>query len=528
MSSNTEAAYSSYEQACAEHQWKVPERYNIAADVCDKHPRDKLAMVHEDFRGNERRVTWGELQDLSNRFANVLVAQGVERGDRVAMLLPPTAETAAAFLGTWKMGAILLSMSTLYGDDGIRHRVTDSRAKVLVTNAANADRIERQLVEQILILDDDLLSHGSTSFTCVDTAADDPAQLYYSSGTTGLAKGILHAHRYILAHEEFVYCHDVRDGEVFHGMGEWAWAAGICPLIGPWRYGAVQAVYQREGGFDPHKQLDFLSRHDVTNVFGTPTAIRSMMSISDAGGRYPQKFRIVCSAGEPLNPEAIRWFRDQYGVTVLDYYGLTESYPLCGNFPFMEVRDGSMGKPLPGWEVAILDEDEHPVAQGERGEICLKARTNPHYPLGYWNRPEEDSQEVFGGDWFHTKDAASADEDGYYWYEGRADDVIIAAGYRIGPFEVESACLEHPAVAEAAAVASPDERRGNVVKAFVVLAAGHEPSDELAEDIKGYVREHLSAYAYPRRIEFVADLPKTLTGKIRRIELRQQEFAKGE
>jgi acetyl-CoA synthetase len=519
----TSTTISSYEEARAQHRWEVPERYNIAAGVCDSHPRDKLAMIHEDFDGNVRRVDWGELQDASNRFANVLAASGVKKGDRVAMLLPPTAETAGAFFGTWKVGAILLSMSVLYGDEGIRHRLTDSQAKVLVTNEANADRIERSLVEQILILDDELLAKGSPSFETLDTAADDPAQLYYSSGTTGLAKGILHAHRYILAHEEFIYCHDVRDGEVFHGMGEWAWAAGICPLIGPWRHGAVQAVYQREGGFDPHKQLDFLSRHEVTNVFGTPTAIRSMMSIGDAGTRYPQKFRIVCSAGEPLNPEAIRWFREQYGITVLDYYGLTESYPLCANYPFMEVREGSMGRPMPGWEVAILDEDERPVTSGERGEICLRARSNPHYPLGYWNRPQEDSDEVFGGDWFHTKDAARTDDDGYFWYEGRADDVIISAGYRIGPFEVESACLEHVAVAEAAAVAFPDERRGNVVKAFVVLAAGHKPSDQLGEDIKAFVREHHSAYAYPRIIEFVPDLPKTLTGKIRRIELRQRD-----
>jgi acetyl-CoA synthetase len=516
----------SYEQVCAAHRWDVPERYNIAADVCDRHPRDKLAMIHEDFRGNVRRLTWGELQDSANRFANVLVAHGVARGDRVAMLLPPTPETAAAFFGTWKVGAILLSMSVLYGDEGIRHRLTDSQPKVLVTDQANVDRMERSLVEHVLILDDALLSTGSTSFETLDTAADDPAQLYYSSGTTGLAKGILHAHRYVLAHEEFVYCHDVQDGERFHGMGEWAWAAGIAPLLGPWRYGAVQCVYQREGGFDPGRQLDFLSRHEVTNVFGTPTAIRSMMSITDAATRYPQKIRIMCSAGEPLNPEAIKWVRDQYGITVLDFYGLTESYPLCANFPFMEVRAGSMGKPMPGWDVAILDEDENPVAPGGRGEICLRARSNPHYPLGYWNRPLQDSDEVFGGEWFHTKDAASADADGYYWYEGRADDVIISAGYRIGPFEVESACLEHPAVAEAAAVAVPDERRGNVVKAFVVLSAGHDPSQALADEIKAFVRDHLSAYAYPRVIEFVPDLPKTLTGKIRRIELRQREAAK--
>jgi acetyl-CoA synthetase len=516
----------SYEQACAEHRWQVPDRYNIASDVCDKHRRDKLAMVWEDFRGNERRVVWGELQDASSRFANVLTQHGVAKGDRVAMLLPPTPETAGAFFGTWKVGGILLSMSVLYGDEGIRHRITDSQAKVLVTDADNVGRVDPALVDEVLILDQDLLAGGEPSFDTVDTAADDPAQLYYSSGTTGLAKGILHAHRYLLAHEEFIYCHDVQDGELFHGMGEWAWAAGIAPLLGPWRFGATQLVYRREGGFDPSKQLAFLSKHGATNVFTTPTAMRAMMAIEDAGERFPQKFRIVCSAGEPLNPEAIRWFREQYGLTVLDYYGLTESYPLCANFPFMEVREGSMGKPMPGWDVQILDEDERPVVQGERGEICLRARSNPHYPLGYWNNPEA-SEETFGGEWFHTKDAARQDEDGYVWYEGRADDVIISAGYRIGPFEVESACIEHPAVREAAAVASPDEKRGYVVKAFIVLAAGHEPSDQLADEIRRFVRDRHSAYAYPRRIEFVPDLPKTLTGKIRRIELRQREAERG-
>ena len=513
----------SYEEFCTSHRWNVPPRYNIAADVCDKHPRDKQAMIWESFDGSTRELDWGELQDLANQAAHTLAARGVSKGDRVAVVLPATPETAAIFFGVWKLGAILLSMSVLYGDDGIEHRLTDSGAKLVVTDPENAPRFDRPWAPEVLVLEDDILAAASTEHVCEDTAADDPAQLYYTSGTTGLAKGIVHAHRYILAHEEFIYSHEVQDGERFHGMGEWAWAAGIAPLLGPWRLGAVQYVYRREAGFDPALQLDFLSRHEVTNVFTTPTAMRSMMSIDNAGTRYPQRFRRVCSAGEPLNPEAIRWFREQYGVTVLDFYGLTESYPLVANYPFLEVREGSMGKPVPGWDVQILDEDEQPVAQGERGEICLRARSNPHYPLGYWGN-DEAAAEAFGGEWFHTKDAAVQDEDGYYWYVGRADDVIIAAGYRIGPFEVESACLEHDAVREAAAVASPDELRGNVVKAFIVLAEGFDGSDALADEIKAFVRKRLSAYAYPRRIEFVADLPKTLTGKIRRIELREAEL----
>jgi len=517
----TVAGVDRYEELCREHRWEVPERYNIAADVCDRHPADALAMVHERHDGVVREVHWGELQALSNQAANLLAGLGVQRGDRVAVVLPATPEAAAVFFATWKLGAILLSMSVLYGDEGIAHRLGDSEPKVLVTDAENVSRFSGPEIPQVLVLDAAALAAQSDSFETLDTAAEDPAQLYYTSGTTGLAKGIVHAHRYLLAHNEFLHCHDVQEGERFHGMGEWAWAAGICPLLGPWRLGAVQVVYQRLGGFDPHKQLDFLSRNRVTNLFATPTAIRSMMGIEDARERYPQRFRVVCSAGEPLNPEAIRWFRSHYDVTVLDYYGLTESYPLCGNFPWMEVREGSMGRPMPGWDVAILDEDERPLTAGERGEICLRARSNPHYPLGYWRLPEA-TVETFGGDWFHTKDAARMDEDGYVWYEGRADDVIIAAGYRIGPFEVESVCLEHPAVAEAAAVAAPDQRRGAVVKAFVVLAAGHEPSEELAQDIKAFVRERLSAYAYPRLVEFVEELPKTLTGKIRRIELRER------
>ena len=518
-------SFGSYEEAVRTHQWNVPERYNIAEDVCFKHPADKLAMIHEDFEGNVREIRWGELQEWSNRFANVLRAHGVQKGDRVAMLLPPTPETAAAFFGTYKAGAILLSMSVLYGDDGIRHRISDSQPTVLLTNEANAGRVE---AEQVLILNEDLLAGGDPAFDVEDTLADDPAQLYYSSGTTGLAKGILHAHRYLLAHNEFELSHDLREDEPFHSTGEWAWIAGIVPgILAPWRFGVPIVVFARRGGYDPSQTLYVLEKYGVRNMFTTPTALRAMAALGEVHDRYPSiTLRIACSAGEPLNPEVIRWFRSQFGIDVFDYYGLTESYPLCANFPTMDVRLGSMGRPTPGWDVQLLDEDEQPVPQGETGEICLRARSNPHYPIGYWQRPE-DSEETFGGDWFHTRDVARRDEDGYVWYEGRNDDVIISAGYRIGPFEVESALVEHPAAVEAAAVAKPDERRGAIVKAFVRCAPGYEPSDELARELQEHARSRIGAYAYPREIEFVDDLPKTLTGKIRRIELRQREARQG-
>ena len=317
----------------------------------------------------------------------MLTAHGIVKGDRVAVCAPASPETAAVFFATWKTGAILISMSVLYGDDGIEHRIKDSGAKVIVTDAGNAHRMPAALVDEVIELDAELLAGYDDSFETLDTSADDPAQIYYTSGTTGLAKGILHAHRYILGHEEFIYSHEVEEGEIFHGMGEWAWAAGICPLIGPWRLGAVQYVYAREGGFDPATQLEVLSQNKVTNVFTTPTAMRAMMAIENAGEKYPQVFRRVCSAGEALNPEAIRWFREQYGVTVLDYYGLSESYPLCGNFPFMEIREGSMGKPMPGWDVQILDPDENPVAAGERGEICLQGPLEPALPAALLGEP---------------------------------------------------------------------------------------------------------------------------------------------
>ena len=524
---------------CADFRWEVPERYNLCADVLDKHDPAGLAMLWEDWQGTERRVTFGEMQALTAQTANALRDQGVGEGDRVAVMLPPLPESAACILASYKIGAILLSLSILYGDDAIVHRLRDCGAKVIVTDAANGHRIDAvrpalPMLEHVLVIDEEFgraVARASTTSATLDTSSETPAQIYYTSGTTGNAKGIVHAHRYLLAHNEFELSHDTRHDEVFHSTGEWAWIAGIVPgILGPWRFGAPIAVFARKGGYDPLQTLHMLEKYEVRNLFATPTALRAMAALGDIASRYPGiGLRIACCAGEPLNPEVMRWFESQFGIVPFDYYGLSESYPLCGNFPTMKVRYGSMGKPMPGWEVALLDEEERPVPAGETGEICLKARTNPHYPLGYWNRPE-DSAEVFGGEWFHTKDVARLDEDGYVWYEGRNDDVIISAGYRIGPFEVESALVSHPQVIEAAAVASPDELRGSIVKAFVRLMPNAEPNEALEREIKLHVREHLSAYAYPREIEFVDDLPKTLTGKIRRIELRDLELrrARGE
>jgi acetyl-CoA synthetase len=523
-----------YEEMTSGFDWEVPASYNLAADVLDKHEPERPAMRFVSDGGRDERWTFGDMQRLTDRTANALRGLGIGRGDRVAVMAPASPEIAAAFLATYKCEAILLSMSVLYGDDAIVYRLNDSQAKVLVTSADHRDRVAALLdqaptVEHLVVVG----GSGRQSFEQLTRAASDhyetpptdpetPAQLYYTSGTTGPAKGILHAHRYLLGHEEFQFSHDVQAGELFHSTGEWAWIAGIVPgILGPWRFGVETLVHGRKGGFDPGRALRLIADHGVGNLFTTPTAIRAMMGVEEAKG-LGFGVRLACSAGEPLNPEAIAWWTRTVGCPVLDYYGLSESYPLCGNYPTVEVRPGSMGLPLPGWEVALLDEDGRPVPQGQAGEICLRARSNPHYPLGYWNRPE-DSQEVFGGDWFHTKDTALQDPDGYVWYQGRADDVIISAGYRIGPFEVESTLLEHPTVAESAVVASPDQQRGHVVKAFVRLTPGNEPGEELVAELQRHVRERLSAYAYPRKVEFVDDLPKTLTGKIRRSELRRLE-----
>lgn len=509
-----------YHRMCADHRWPAPVRYNMAADVADRHPSGNVALIYEDYTGAHQEITWGQLRDRSLRVAVFLWRHGVRPGDRVAVLLSQRPDTPATYLGVLRTGAILVTMSLLWADEPIRYRLADSGAAVLITESSAMEKIG-DFAGRVVQVDDPAIAAEPAEFSTVDTAADDPALIFYTSGTTGAAKGIVHAHRTLLGHNEFRYCHDLRAGEVFYGAGDWAWS--MAKLFGPLRAGATHLVYRPEGGFDPAGLLASMSRNRVTTGLVNPTFLRKMMAaVPDAGTRYPQSLRVVCSSNEPLTVEVIDWFRDQFGVTPLDYYGSTESYPLLGNFPAVPVRDGSVGRPLPGWEVSLLDRHERPVPDGEPGEICLRARSNPQYPLGYWNRPA-DSARVFGGNWYHTSDQAVRDVDGYFWVLGRTDDVIKTSGYRVGPYEVESALRAHPAVADAAVVGVPDPVRGQAVKAWLELADGYTPDAALAADIRRFARETYSRFAYPRHVEFVATLPRSATGKVRRAELREKD-----
>ncbi|WP_225842474.1 acyl-CoA synthetase [Streptomyces albus] len=510
-----------YRRLVADHRWSVPERYNMAADVADRHPGDKLALVFEDHTGHREEVRWQQVQDRSRQVAAHLHALGVRKGDRVAVLLPQRPDTPATYLGVLRTGAVLVTMSLLWADEPIRYRLADSGAGVLITERAALGRAEG-FDGTVVDVDDPAIGALAPEYATAPTAADDPALIFYTSGTTGPAKGIVHAHRTLLGHNEFRHCHDLRPGDVFYGAGDWAWS--MAKLMGPLRAGAVHLVHRPAAGFDPAGLLAAMSRNKVTTALVNPTFLRKMMQdVPDAGTRYPQSLRVVCCSNEPLTPDLIDWFREQFGVTLLDYYGSTESYPLLGNFPGVPVKPGSMGRPLPGWDVALLDEHDREVPVGQPGEICLRAGSNPQYPLGYWNRPEA-SAETFGGTWYRTKDQAVMDEDGYFWFLGRTDDVIKTSGYRVGPYEVEAVLRGHPAVADAGVVGVPDPVRGQAVKAWIELNPGYEPGDELAREISGFARTTHSRFAYPRLIEFTDELPRSATGKVQRAALRARDL----
>ena len=529
----------SYEEACARFRWRVPERYNIGVDICDRHAESGAgtALIYVQQDGKVREVSFTELKRASNRLANVLTGAGLVRGDRVAILLPQRPETAIAHIAAHKAGMVSVPLFTLFGEDALQYRLSDSGAAALITDrdslpkiAAIRDRLPD--LKLVLVADESrdgsdweafapALAAASDRFAPVDTLADDPAIIIYTSGTTGPPKGALHAHRVLLGHlpgVEFPQEFFPKPGDRFWTPADWAWIGGLIDVLLPSLHHGIPVVAHRFAKFEPEAAFDFIARHGVRNAFLPPTALKMMRQVPDA--RCPT-MRSIGSGGESLGAELLDWGRRTFGFTINEFYGQTECNLVVGNCAsVMEVRPGSMGKPIPGHEVAIIDGDGNFMPAGEPGAIAVR-RGDPVMFLKYWNKPEA-TAEKYVGDWMLTGDLGRVDADGYLHYVGRDDDVITSAGYRIGPGEIEDCLMTHPAVALAAAIGVPDPLRTQAVKACIVLAEGHAPSDDLKRAIQSHVKTRLAAHEYPRIVEFVDALPMTTTGKIMRRVLRER------
>ncbi|MFQ5415645.1 MAG: acyl-CoA synthetase [Myxococcota bacterium] len=528
-----------YRRECDAFRWKVPTAFNFGRDVVDRHAEDpgRPALLWRNALGRERRLTFDDVSRASNRFAHLLAARGVGPGDPILLMLPRVPEWHIVAVGALKAGALLIPSSTLLRPKDIAYRANHSGAVAIVASGearAAADAVRDAcpgLVHRFELPAEgdaadegwhDLL-HGledqpDTSPCGHETAATDPALVYYTSGTTGPPKAVLHTHGYTYAQRYTSRIwHGVRDGERLWTTSDTGWAkAAYGVIFGPWSEGAEVVLF--DGRFDPPTELAFLA--DVApQVFCAPPTEFRMLVKEDLSAFSVPNLRECVSAGEPLNPEVIRAWHDATGVTIRDGYGQTESILMIGNFPGMPVRPGSMGLPMPGHRLEVIDGSGAVVPPGEIGEIALLGRP-PGLFREYW-KDEAATRRSRLGEWTLTGDRATRDEDGYFWFVGRADDVIISAGYRIGPFEVESALVEHPAVVEAAAVAAPDPDRGSVVKAFVVLREGTPETPELASELQEHVKRVTAPYKYPRIVAFVESLPKTVSGKIRRVELRE-------
>ena len=518
--------------------WTVPPRFNIAHAVCQRHlGTERLALIYQDAAGAISHYTFERLHDLSCRFANALQALGVRRGDRVAILLPQAPETLVAHLAIYRMGAIALPLFSLFGPEAIDYRLRNSDACVVVTDDAGLAKIEpiwSDLPGLRAVIDidgsrgervpgfDQLIERSSSSHTMVDTAADDPALILYTSGTTGQPKGVLHAHRVLIGMMPGVeFPHDFfpQAGDRIWTPADWAWAGGLFDVLLPGLFHAVPVLACRLPKFDADIAFDLLTRHGIRNAFMPPTALKIMRA--QGTPRSPVQMRSVASGGERLGTDMLGWGRETFGVGINEFYGQTECNLVIGNCStLMPTRDGSMGRAIPGHEVAIIDEDGASVPPGTPGSIAVRA-PDPVMFLEYWRNPEATARK-FRGDWLLTGDLGVCDADGYFWFHGRDDDVIISAGYRIGPDEVEGCIARHPAVSMVAVIGVPDPLRGEVVKAFIVVRPDHEPGPALAADIQGYVKTRLSGHEYPRAIEFLDALPMTITGKIMRRELRSR------
>jgi acetyl-CoA synthetase len=532
----------SHNSACEEFSWEqIPDDFNIAADCLRKHEDPGRPALYQSYPSGEGYVySFRDLDNRSNQLANALESLGLDRGDRVAIILPQTPENPLSHLACWKLGAISVPLSVLFGVEAIEHRLLDSGATAIVAHRSVIEEIKgmrdncpelRHVIgvglngdEDGMIDFDDVCEGESAERDIVATDVSTPACIMYTSGSTGPPKGVLHTHGVWLGHCPGFYMYFERDVDdsVFWTPADWAWIGALGDLLFPaWHYGRPVVGYPM-GSFDPTMAYRLLEEFEVTDAFIPPTAIRMMMSVDAPTERYDLGLNTICSGGEPLTSEILGWADESLeGVIVNELYGQTEANLLVANCrDWFSARPGSMGKPVPGHDVGIVDPDtgrELPV--GEVGTIAVRRDGDPVVFREYWNDSvSSDSTRI--EEWHLTGDLGYRGEDGYYWFKSRDDDLIITAGYRVGPGEVESTILEHPEVEQVGVVGVPDDTRGEIIKAYVQPIAGVEGDEQLAAEIRDRVRDQLALYEYPRAIEFVEELPQTTTGKIQRRKLR--------
>lgn len=531
-----------YDESYQHFRWTRPQRFNFARDVVDRWAEadpDKLALLWVDDHGAEERRSFADIALASRRAAGLLRDAGVRPGDYIVMILGRQIAWWEVFTAALRMGTVISPGTAQLSAQDIAYRVNAAHATCIVTDSANAAKVDMladqcpSLVVRVLVdgARDGWLDYRAevveqpSDFETVDSAATDEAMCYFTSGTTGYPKMCLHSHGYGLAHQTTgKYWLDLTPVDLHWNCSDTGWAkAAWSSYFGPWNQGAALFVHHAQG-FSARRTLQLLQQYPITTFCGAPTIYR-MLVLEDLSQLTFPALRHCVGAGEPLNPEVIQRWQRATGITIRDGYGQTETVLLCGNYPGLESRFGSMGKPAPGIDLQVVDQLGEVLPPDTEGDLAVRVRPEPPEGLflGYKGEAER-TAESFRGDWYITGDRARVDGDGYYWFVSRADDVILSAGYRIGPFEVESALIEHPAVAESAVVSSPDEQRGEVVKAFVVVAPGFAPGELLAKTLQEHVKSVTAPYKYPRRIEFVAELPKTVSGKIRRVELREREW----
>ncbi|MGZ5957592.1 MAG: acyl-CoA synthetase [Myxococcaceae bacterium] len=529
-----------YEAEFAGFRWDRPERFNFAIDVVDRWASerpDAPAMLHCDDRGNRKVYSWRELAERSVHAALFLRDLGLRPGDGVFTMLPRLAEWWILALGCMRTNLVLMPGTTMLTAKDVKYRLELGRARAVVTTAEHRPKFEVGAHSDVIAwvcTDEGPLPwvrfrtqtvDGARAAEFPDTAADDRMLVYFTSGTTGMPKMVPQTHAsYGIGHAiTGKYWLDLGPDDVHFTLSDTGWAkCAWGKVFGPWSQGACSVVYDFRGRFDARAILDLMSREKVSTFCAPPTAWRAIV-LEDLGKwRFPA-LRHVVSAGEPLNPEVIDAWKRATGLTIREGYGQTETVAIVGMFPCIPFKPGSMGRPSPGFDVRVIDHEAREVAVGQEGDIAV--RVKPHRPVGMFAGylgDEATNAAASRGDFYVTGDRAVRDEDGYLWFVGRADDVIKTSGYRVGPFEVESALLEHPAVAESAVVGVPDDKLGQRIKAFVVLKSSVVPSESLAAELQDHVKRTTAPYKSPREISFVSELPKTVSGKIRRIELRQK------